>query len=82
LLQESRQYAAAGEYAAAAASLERAVRIEPADPWLWIELAKVHLASGNLPQAESHARKALTLAGQDPAAREAAEDLLNAIASR
>ena len=82
LFQESRQHVAAGEYPAAAASLERAVRIEPANPWLWLELAKVHFASGNLSQAESHARKALSLAGQDVAAQETAEDLLNAIASR
>lgn len=81
LLQESREYAAAGEYPAAAASLERAVRIEPANPWLWIELARVHFASGNLAQAESHARKALSLAGPDDAAREAAEELLSAVAA-
>ncbi len=82
LLQESRQHVAAGEYPAATASLERAVRIDPANPWLWLELAKVHFASGNLPQAESHAGKALSLAGRDAAAQEAAEDLLDAIASR
>ena len=75
LLERSRSYSAAGEYSEAAASLERAVRIEPANPWLWLELARVHLATGNTAQAEAHVRKALSLAGTDVAVRNAAERL-------
>lgn len=75
LLEQSRSYSAAGEYSEAAASLERAVRIEPANPWLWLELARVHLATGNTEQAEAHVRKALSLGGTDVAVRNAAERL-------
>jgi len=82
LLEQGRAQLAARDYDQAAASLERAIRIEPGNPWLWLELAKVHLASGNLPQADSHARKALSLAGHDAAASDAAEKLLRAIAAR
>ncbi|HEX5787320.1 MAG TPA: tetratricopeptide repeat protein [Woeseiaceae bacterium] len=81
LLAQSRSYHASDEYAEAATTLERALRIEPANPWLWLELAKVHVSAGNLPQAEAHARKALSVAGGDTAAREAAEDLLARIAA-
>ena len=81
LLAQSRSYQASNDHAGAAATLERAVRIEPANPWLWLELAEVHVAAGNLPQAEAHARKALSVAGGDAAAREAAEDLLARIAA-
>ena len=76
LLEQGRTQYADGEYPAAAATLERAIRIEPANPWLWIELARVHLATGNGAQAEAHARKALSLAGTDDAARRAAEAVL------
>lgn len=76
LLQQARSQMAADQYPQAAASLERAIRIEPGNAWLWLELAKVHFASGNLPQAQSHARKAASLAGGDDAARRAADDLL------
>ena len=76
LLEQGRTQLAAAEYPAASATLERAIRIEPGNPWLWLELGKVHLATGNLPQAEAHARKALALAGTDDAARRAAEALL------
>lgn len=82
LLEQGRAQLAAHDYEQAASSLERAIRIEPGNPWLWLELAKVHLASGNLPQADSHARKALSLAGHDDAASNAAEKLLRAIAAR
>ena len=79
LMQQARSHAALGEYPEAAASLERAIRIEPSNPWLWLELARVHYAAGDLRQAEAHARKAASLAGTDDAARHAADDLLAAI---
>lgn len=82
LLEQSRGYRAAGDHAGAAATLERAVRIEPADPWLWLELAEVHVAAGNLPQARSHAQKARAVAGGDAAAREAADELLARLGTR
>ena len=65
LLERSREQSANGAYAAAAASLERALRIDPNNPVLWIELAEVKSAEGDDEQAEMMARKALTLAGSD-----------------
>jgi len=82
LLQQARSHLAAAEYPEAAASLERAIRIEPGNAWLWLELARVHYASGNLQQAQAHANRALSLAGSDDAVRSAAEKLLADIAVR
>ena len=65
LLEQSRDERAAGSYAEAAASIERALRIDPNNPALWIELAEIKAAEGNYDQAEMMARKALTLAGSD-----------------
>ncbi|MCR9261051.1 MAG: tetratricopeptide repeat protein [Pseudomonadaceae bacterium] len=47
--------------------LERAVRIDPRNPQLWIELSAAHLADNNLAAANQHIRKAIALAGNDPA---------------
>ena len=79
LMQQARSHSALGEYPEAAAALERAIRIEPGNPWLWLELARVHYAARDVRQAEAHARKAASLAGTDDAARRAADDLLAAI---
>jgi predicted Zn-dependent protease len=49
----------------AAATIERALRIEPDNPLLWIELAKIRHNEGNEAQAENLARKALTMAAGD-----------------
>lgn len=59
----------AGQLSAAAASLERALRIEPRNPETWYQLAVIHLQQGYLDQAEQLARKAEALAGGDNAAR-------------
>ncbi len=61
LLQTSRDQSASGNYVQAAASLERAIRIEPAQPLLWLELGRVRLLEGNYQQAEQLGRKARTL---------------------
>lgn len=53
LMQQARSHAALGEYPEAAAALERAIRIEPGNPWLWLELARVHYAAGDVRQAEA-----------------------------
>jgi len=55
----------AGRVAGAAAGLERALRIEPRNPRLWLELARVRLAQGDSRQAESLATRALSFAGGD-----------------
>jgi len=46
--------------------LERAVRIDPRNAQLWIELSSAHLADNNLAAASQHIRKAIALAGNDP----------------
>lgn len=48
-------------YPLAASSIERALRIEPGNPLLWIELGKVRQAEGNHVQAENMGRKAVSL---------------------
>lgn len=65
MLERSRGERDEGRYDAAAASLERALRIDPNNALLWIELAEVKAADGDRRQAEEMARKALTLAGND-----------------
>jgi tetratricopeptide (TPR) repeat protein len=50
-----------GNHALAAASIERALRIEPVNPLLWIELGRVRQAEGNHVQAENMGRKAVSL---------------------
>ena len=82
LLEQGRQQSAAGDYSRAAASVERALRIEPGNPYLWLELANIHRAAGNAAQAEANARKALSLAGPDRAAEQAARQFLESSATR
>ena len=69
LLDGARADAAAGRLGSAAASLERALRIEPRNPRLWQELARVRLKQGDYAQAESMAARSNTWAGSDSALR-------------
>lgn len=78
LLDQSRAARAAGNYGQASASLERALRIDPNNPLLYVELGELHLQTGNAAQAEAMARKALSLAGMDAALAARAERLLRA----
>lgn len=61
LLARSREQRFAGDLAAAAATVERALGIAPDDPLLWVELAEIRMDQGNPGLAEEMARKALTL---------------------
>lgn len=67
----------AGNFAVASGTIERALRIEPSNPLLWVELGKVRQAEGNFVQAENMARKALNMAGQAPKAQSAAWRLIS-----
>nr|WP_255722107.1 tetratricopeptide repeat protein [Ectothiorhodospira lacustris] len=58
---------AAGQPDRAAAALERALRIAPADAGLWHQLAMVRLHQGQADEAESLAAKSNSLAGSDRA---------------
>ena len=62
----------AGNSAVATATLERALRIEPSNPLLWLELARLNQDDGNAAQADSMARKALQLGRGDPRVQSAA----------
>jgi Flp pilus assembly protein TadD len=76
LVEQGRRQSADGQYDQAVASVERALRIEPGNPWLWLELAQIHRSAGNARQADGHARKALSLAGTDRNAEQAARRFL------
>lgn len=65
LLDRARIDTGAGKREAAGASLERALRIEPRNPWLWHELAQVRLAQGQYAQGISLARKSNSFAAQE-----------------
>jgi tetratricopeptide (TPR) repeat protein len=67
LVKQGRAQSLKGEYPSAIATLERALRIEPDNPLVWLELGQVHLSAKNPPQAESMARKAIVLATGNPA---------------
>ncbi len=69
LMETARADVAAGRLANAAASLERALRIEPRNPRLWQELARVRLQQGQYAQAESLAARSNSWAGNDNALR-------------
>jgi len=76
LLEQGRDARDAGRYAEATASLERALRIDPNNPLLWIELAEVKAADGDRDQAREMARKALTLAAGNSSIETRARRLL------
>jgi len=76
LMQSARADSAAGRLSTAAASLERALRIEPRNPRLWHELAKVRLKQGEYGQAESMAARSNAWAGSDSALREENQRLI------
>jgi Tfp pilus assembly protein PilF len=69
LLDNARLDSQAGRYANAGASLERALRIEPRNPRLWQELARVRLSQRDYAQAESCAQRSSSWAGEDKALR-------------
>jgi Tfp pilus assembly protein PilF len=69
LMESARADAAAGKLPNAAASLERALRIEPRNPRLWHELARVRSQQGQHAQAENVAVRSNSFAGDDRALR-------------
>jgi predicted Zn-dependent protease len=69
LMDGARTDAAAGRLANAAAQLERALRIEPRNPRLWQELARVRLKQGDYAQVEGTAARSNSWARNDPSLR-------------
>jgi Flp pilus assembly protein TadD len=76
LVMQARALTARGDLDAASSTLDRALRIEPNNPLLWIELGRLRLAERDAHQAEGCARKALVLASGDPRAQKQAGRLL------
>jgi Flp pilus assembly protein TadD len=72
LVGQAHKQANSGDFGLAAATIERAMRIEPDNPLLWIELGRVRLAAGDYSQADSMAHKAIALATGDPHAQASA----------
>jgi len=77
LVVTSRRFRASGEFARAQADIERALRIDPRNPYLWLELGETHLSRGDAGQAAATARRAMSVAGPDGVARRRAERLLD-----
>jgi hypothetical protein len=72
----------ARNYAVAASSIERALRIEPANPLLWIELGRVRQAEGNHVQAENMGRKAASLSSAPKASAAAWQLIADSLRAR
>lgn len=83
LVTQAQTQAASGDVSTAAATIERALRIEPSNPLLWIELGRLREREGSYAQAESLGRKALSLATGDARAQSSAWQLIaDALRSR
>ena len=65
LLNTASAQSQAGDYTRAAATLERAIAIEPNNAWLWHRLARTRLNEGRLEQAAGLAAKSNSLATAD-----------------
>ena len=65
LLEESDTKLRGGDQEAAAASVERALRISPGNALLWHRLALIRMEQGRWSQAEAMAQKSLSLGGGD-----------------
>jgi len=76
LVAQAHKAANSGDFGLAAATIERAMRIEPDNPLLWIELGRVRLNAADYSQADSMGRKALSLATGDPHAQSSAWRLI------
>ena len=76
LVSQAQVQVATKNYPVAASLVERALRIEPDNPLLWIELGKVRFAEGNYVQAENMARKALSMSVNAPRAQSSAWGLI------
>jgi hypothetical protein len=76
LVTQAHTQVAHGDLDAASATLDRALRIEPNNPLLWIERGRLRLAENDAHQAESCGRKALALASGDHTTQSQANRLL------
>lgn len=71
LVEKSDQQRASGDLDAAAATLERAIRIVNNDPLPWLKLAEIQFEQSNFIQAENLARRSISFAEGSAVARQA-----------
>lgn len=76
LVTQARTLISHGDLDGASSTLDRALRIEPNNPLVWIELGRLRMAENDAHQAESCGRKALVLASGDRATQAQAGRLL------
>ncbi len=76
LVAQAHRQQGAGDPQLAISSIERALRIEPDNPLLWIELGDLHESAGHFEQAGGIGHKALQLATGDPHAQAASWHLI------
>lgn len=69
LVTQAQSQAKGGDFGQASATIERALRIEPENPLLWIELGRMRLGGGDAEQADAMGHKALSLGTGDPSAQ-------------
>ena len=65
-----------GDLPGATVSLERALRIEPRNPLLWLEMGRLRMDQRNYLQAENMGRKALSMSVGDDSTQSAAWRLI------
>jgi tetratricopeptide (TPR) repeat protein len=65
-----------GDLPGATVTLDRALRIEPNNPLLWIEMGRLRMDQRNFPQAENMGRKALAMSVGDDRTQSAAWQLI------
>jgi len=65
LVAQARAQRSKGDLPGATVTLERALRIEPSNPLLWIELGRLRMDQNNFAQAEGMGRKALAMSVGD-----------------
>ena len=73
LVAKAKRYSGSGDGASALRYLERAQRISPRAPQVYLAMAEVRLLQGETGQARQLANKALSLVGDDDDLRQAAE---------
>jgi uncharacterized protein HemY len=76
LVTQAQAQAAHGDLPAASSTLDRALRIEPNNSLIWIELGRLRLMESDAHQAEVCGRKALALASGDRSTQKQAGQLL------
>lgn len=76
LVTQAKTLISRGDVDGASSTLDRALRIEPNNPLLWIELGRLRLVENDPHQAEVCGRKSLALASGDPSTQKQAGHLL------